>query len=103
MVAQPHARNAAAALCVAAALLTSSARAGAATDPCTLLSAIEAQSYVGPLSNPPFRADDTGTANTHGTSCVYRGSGGKQISLDWRDPYEAWSVFFLPSVMRRSA
>jgi len=83
MVAQSNVRNTAAALGVAAAMLASFARAGAATDPCTLLSASEAQTYVGSLTAPPFRADDNGAANMRGTSCVYRGSGGKQISLDW--------------------
>ncbi len=83
MVAQSNLSNAAAALGVAAALLSSWAQAGAATDPCTLLSANEAQSYVGSLSTPPFRADDNGAANTRGSSCVYRGSAGKQISLLW--------------------
>ena len=68
---------------IAAALLGNFARAGAATDPCTLLSAIEAQTYVGQLATPPFRADDNGAANARGKTCVYRGSGGKQISLNW--------------------
>src|SRR4029077_11326780 len=70
------------ALALGAALLTSHARAGAVTDPCTLLAASEAQKYVGALSTPPFRAND-GTANPKGTQCVYRGSGGRQIAIDW--------------------
>ncbi|HEX3949860.1 MAG TPA: hypothetical protein VHW95_08425 [Steroidobacteraceae bacterium] len=83
MSAQSHVRHAAAALGLAAALLACLARAGAATDPCTLLSANEAQAYVDQLATPPFRADDNGAANPRGTACVYRGTGGKQISLLW--------------------
>ena len=83
MVARSNIRNAAAAFGVAAALLATWARAGAATDPCTLLAASEAQTFVGPLATPPFRADDNGAANTRGSSCVYRGSGGRQIALEW--------------------
>lgn len=75
--------NSAALVAVAASFLASVAHAVAATDPCTLLSAAEAQTYVGQLSAPPFRADDGGGANARGTSCVYRGSGGRQISLNW--------------------
>ena len=82
MVAQSNARNTVAALGVGAALLTSFAKAGAATDPCTLLAASEAQTYVGVLSTPPFRAND-GAANPKGTQCVYRGSGGRQIAVEW--------------------
>jgi hypothetical protein len=83
MLAQSQIRNAAAVVGVAGALLGSLARAGAATDPCTLLSASESQAYLGPLAAQPFRADDNGAANARGMSCVYRGSGGKQISLLW--------------------
>jgi hypothetical protein len=83
MVTQSHVRNTAAAFGVAAVLAASLATAGAATDPCTLLSANEAQTYVGQLATAPFRADDNGAANARGTSCVYRGTGGKQVSLLW--------------------
>jgi hypothetical protein len=84
MNARSNARHTAAACGVAAAaLLASLAQAGAATDPCTLLSASEAQAYVGALATPPFRADDNGAANPRGSSCVYRGSATKQISLQW--------------------
>jgi hypothetical protein len=82
MLVQFKSRNKLAALGVAATLLASFAKAGAATDPCTLLAASEAQTYVGVLSTPPFRADD-GTANRAGMQCVYRGSGGRQIAIDW--------------------
>jgi hypothetical protein len=83
MLAQSQIRDIAAALGFAAALLGSLARASSATDPCTLLAANEAQTYVGQLATPPFRADDNGGANARGSSCVYRGSGGKQIALNW--------------------
>jgi hypothetical protein len=83
MIAQSYVRHTAAIVGVAAALLPFLTRAGAASDPCTLLSASEAQAYVGALAAPPFRADDNGAANTRGSSCVYRGSAGKQISLEW--------------------
>jgi hypothetical protein len=83
MVTQSHVRNLTAGCGVALALVASLARAGAATDPCTLLAANEAQTYVGQLSTPPFRANDNGAADARGTSCVYRGSGGRQISLNW--------------------
>jgi hypothetical protein len=72
-----------AALSVAAAL-SGPASAAAATDPCTLLASAEAQVYVGVLSMPPFRANDDGVADVHGSLCVYRGSGGRQVSIRWR-------------------
>ncbi len=55
-----------------------------AHDPCSLLSAGEAETYVGPLASPPYRASD-GAADTRGDECMYRGRDGRQISLrpDW--------------------
>jgi hypothetical protein len=73
-----------AALGVAALLLSPLATAAPATDPCTLLAASEAQTYVGVLSAPPFRANDDGAADARGSVCVYRGSGGRQVSIRWR-------------------
>ena len=73
-----------AALGVAASLLAPLASAAPATDPCTLLAAGEAQVYVGALSTPPFRANDDGVAEARGSLCVYRGSGGRQVSIRWR-------------------
>jgi hypothetical protein len=73
-----------AALGVAASLLAPLASAAPATDPCTLLAASEAQVYVGVLSTPPFRANDDGVADARGSLCVYRGSGGRQVSIRWR-------------------
>jgi hypothetical protein len=49
-------------------------------DPCTLLSASEAQVYVGALTAPPFRANDDG-ADTAGDACTYRGSDARQLVI----------------------
>jgi hypothetical protein len=71
---------------IAAALLASTARAGAATDPCRLLAASEAQTYVGVLTTPPFRANDDGAADARGAQCAYRGSGGRRLMVTWNGP-----------------
>ncbi|MEO7039747.1 MAG: hypothetical protein ABI446_09910 [Gemmatimonadaceae bacterium] len=51
-------------------------------DPCTLLSANEAEVYVGVLGSPPYRATDDGVADVSGNVCMYRGTDGRQITLD---------------------
>jgi hypothetical protein len=51
------------------------------SDPCTLLSADEAQVYVGTLTSPPFRGNDDGLADATGEACVYRGSGARQLTI----------------------
>ena len=84
VVAQMGCLKGIAALGVAAWLLPPLASATPATDPCSLLAASEAPVYVGVLSTPPFRADDDGVADAHGSLCVYRGSGGRQVSIRWR-------------------
>jgi hypothetical protein len=66
-----------------AGLLTSVAQAAAVTDPCTLLSASEAQHYVGALLSPPYRVDDDGAAQASGKACLYRGTGGHQLIIMW--------------------
>jgi hypothetical protein len=48
-------------------------------DPCALLSAEEAQVYVGALVTPPFRSTDDGAVDATGDACAYRGSGARQI------------------------
>ena len=54
--------------------------AGAATpDACRWLTAGEATPFVGAPSTPAFRATDQGQPSATGSSCVYRGSGGRQI------------------------
>jgi hypothetical protein len=52
-------------------------------DPCTLLSANEAEVYVGVLVSPPYRATEDGVADASGESCMYRGSDGRQVTI-WR-------------------
>ena len=52
-----------------------------ASDPCTLLSAGEAAQFVGKLAIPPYRATDEAQASTSGTTCVYRGTDGRQIVI----------------------
>lgn len=51
-------------------------------DPCTLLSANEAEVYVGVLGSPPYRATDDGVADVSGELCMYRGTDGRQITID---------------------
>jgi len=53
----------------------------ATPDPCTLLSAIEAEAYVGKLTAPPFRSNDDGAADTAGDACAYRGTGAHQLVI----------------------
>lgn len=54
--------------------------AGTATpDACRWLTAGEATPFVGTASTPAFRATDQGQPSATGNSCVYRGSGGRQI------------------------
>jgi hypothetical protein len=50
-------------------------------DSCTLLSATEAEAYVGKLLTPPFRANDDGAADTTGNACAYRGAGAHQLVI----------------------
>ncbi len=49
-------------------------------DPCTLLSAAEAERYVGRLTVPPYRATDV-RADVRGEACIYHGSAGRQLSI----------------------
>ena len=53
----------------------------AAQDPCTLLSASEAQRFVGDLETPPYRYDGT-RASTTGNACIYRGRDGREIQIN---------------------
>lgn len=65
----------------------SKAEGGAAQDPCTLLSAEEAEPYVGGLAIPPYRAGDgSDTPDVAGEECMYRGKDGRQVTVlaDWR-------------------
>ncbi|HEX3913344.1 MAG TPA: hypothetical protein VHW71_07550 [Steroidobacteraceae bacterium] len=56
-------------------------KAASTPDPCTLLSATEAATYVGTLSTPPFRANDDGAADAAGDACAYRGGGAVQLVI----------------------
>jgi hypothetical protein len=58
-----------------------SAAARAEPDPCTLLSAGEAQTYVGALVMPPFRGNDDGAPDAGGDACIYRGSQARQLDI----------------------
>jgi hypothetical protein len=49
-------------------------------DPCSFLSASEAERYVGRLASPPYRADEERASKT-GDECVYRGSAGHQLTI----------------------
>ena len=65
----------------------SSAGRGEAQDPCTLLSAEDAEPYVGALAVAPFRASDgSDTPDVAGEECVYRGEDGRHVTVlvDWR-------------------
>jgi len=62
------------------------AATSAAQDPCSLLSAAEARTYVGTLASPPYRAsNDPPAPNTRGDICVYRGTDGRVLTIqpDW--------------------
>ena len=59
------------------------AMGNATPDPCTLLSANEAEVYVGVLVSPPYRATDDGVPDAGGESCMYRGTDGRQVTI-WR-------------------
>ncbi len=50
-------------------------------DPCSLVSATEAAPYVGPLTVPPFRADDDGKPTRDGDECAYRGTNGRMLAI----------------------
>ena len=59
------------------------AMGNATPDPCTMLSANEAEVYVGVLVSPPYRATEDGVANADGESCMYRGTDGREVTI-WR-------------------
>ena len=56
-------------------------QAPASPDPCVLLSASEAQPYVGTLTTPPFRSTDDGGADAAGDACSYHGSDARQLII----------------------
>jgi hypothetical protein len=50
-------------------------------NPCALLSANEAEVYVGVLVAPPYRTTDDGVPDASGESCMFRGSDGRQFTV----------------------
>jgi hypothetical protein len=50
-----------------------------APDPCAYLAAGEAESFIGRLRMPPYRATDDGLGDVNGDYCMYTGSDGRQL------------------------
>jgi hypothetical protein len=50
-------------------------------DPCNLVAQAEMERYMGPLAEPPFRADDR-EPDPEGTQCFYRAKDGRNVTLD---------------------
>jgi hypothetical protein len=59
-----------------------SAMGDATPDPCTMLSANEAEVYVGALASAPYPATDDGVADARGESCMYRGTDWLQVTIE---------------------
>jgi hypothetical protein len=56
---------------------------GRGDDPCIYIASTEAEAYVGPLSTPPFRYDESdGIPDVRGQKCMYRGRDGREITID---------------------
>jgi len=52
-------------------------------DPCVYIASSEAEAYVGPLTTPPFRFDESdGTPSVEGQQCMYRGRDGREVTVD---------------------
>ena len=65
------------------ATMTASTSEDHGDDPCVYLASTEAEAYVGPLATPPFRYDESeGTPDPNGQKCMYRGSDGREITVD---------------------
>jgi hypothetical protein len=50
-----------------------------APDPCAYLAAGEAESFIGKLKMPPYRATDDGMGDVSGDHCMYMGADGRQL------------------------
>lgn len=50
-------------------------------DPCNLVAQAEMERHIGPLAEPPFRADDR-EPDPDGTQCFYRAKDGRNVTLD---------------------
>jgi hypothetical protein len=48
-------------------------------DPCAYLEGSEAESFIGKLKSPPYRATDDGAADENGDHCMYMSSDGRQL------------------------
>jgi hypothetical protein len=48
-------------------------------DPCTYLATGEAESFIGKLKMPPYRATDDGIGDVSGDHCMYMGVDGRQL------------------------
>jgi hypothetical protein len=61
--------------------LDSAVRADRATapDPCAYLAAGEAESFIGKLKMPPYRATDDGLGDVNGDHCMYMAADGRQL------------------------
>ena len=59
----------------------SAVRADRATgpDPCAYLAAGEAESFIGKLKMPPYRATDDGLGDVNGDHCMYMAADGRQL------------------------
>jgi hypothetical protein len=62
-------------------VLDSAVRADRASgpDPCAYLAGDEAESFVGKLKMPPYRATDDGMGDVNGDHCMYMGGDGRQL------------------------
>jgi hypothetical protein len=50
-----------------------------APDPCAYLAAGEAESFIGKLKMPPYRATDDGMGDVNGDHCMYLSADGRQL------------------------
>jgi hypothetical protein len=50
-----------------------------APDPCAYLAEGEAESFIGTLKMPPYRASDDGIGDVNGDHCMYMGVDGRQL------------------------
>jgi hypothetical protein len=52
-------------------------------DPCRYVAASEVEPYTGTLVAPPFRAADDAIPRRNGDNCVYRGTDGREVLIDY--------------------
>jgi hypothetical protein len=52
-------------------------------DPCRYLAGSDVQPYTGALVAPPFRANDDAIARRTGDNCVYRGTDGREVLVNY--------------------